>query len=228
MKSYSPKLSFLEIIAGAIIGFAIVGSLTKDKVDFENLALGEYTSDYFATSDGYPIHLSRLKQPFIDNIIEGWKIRGKRDVLLVLGNSQTHAINQMKDSEITYNEMLFNNYEKDSIDVIAQSFPNANLQEFLLGFEYWKSKVPIKQLLVPLFMDDLREDGIREYFFAYLKETNFHLESNTAIAQSINDHIEAFKQVEDDQGDNNDFGALYLTVQHESEKYLHNYLIQFQ
>ena len=225
MNRHSKIVSLLEITVGIIIGLIAVVYLTRDKIAFENLALGKGTMSYFAENDGYPIHLSQIKQPEINKLIEGWKLRGERDVLFVLGNSQTHGINQLKSTDETYNHLLFADYNRDSIDVITQSMPNVNLQEFLLIFDYWRRILPIKRLMLPLFMDDLREDGIREYYFAYLNEIDFQIEANDAIAQSINANVSEFTQLTngDDEIDP-DLKGLDLTVQQESETSLNDYL----
>lgn len=93
-------------------------------------------------------------------------------MLLILGNSQTHSINQLKSDDVNFVELIAKRIDKNQ-DVLCASFPNANLQELLLAYQYLKTKVPIKQLIVPVFMDDFREDGVR-CFFSELVSNRFY------------------------------------------------------
>ena len=145
-------------------------------------------------------------------------------MIFVLGNSQTHSINQQKQGDKTYNQLLADAYDQDSLDVITHSIPNANFQEFLLCFNYWDRILPIKQLVVPLFMDDLREDGVREYFFAYLKEDNFKLDNRGELVKRINESLASFKISSAEGGDDADLKGLEFTVQQFSEKWINDNL----
>src|SRR6478609_7964326 len=141
----------IDIILALIISFFCINHFFSEKKVFEDLALGEETKRFIATDSttGNPIHIVEMNGDM------------KKMVIFVLGNSQTHSINQMKTGDRTYVAMLSDTFGKYGYDVLANSIPNASLQDFLWLYTYWKTKVPIKVLLVPIFMDDLREDGLR-------------------------------------------------------------------
>lgn len=163
--------SNIIFIAQLLSGFvlAIVGFLylNPDASSFENLALGTQTSAYQAKDlDGNVIHFLHLDS--IETTQFEGAVKGVQDsVVLVLGNSQTHSINQLKQNDCNYVELLS---KKLALPVYAFSFPNANLQEHLVAFNYAVSKVKVKRLILPVFMDDLREDGVRDAFFSKLLE----------------------------------------------------------
>lgn len=152
--------------------------------NFEEFALGEGTSSYFARYQGYPIHLDNLEDPVIDSLVEGWRLRGEKPVVLILGNSQMHGINQYVHGQVSYNMILFDSLQ-NKVDLIAQSVPNANMQEFLYAYLFWKKQLPIRKVILPVFFDDLREDGIR---FAYASVHNqaVLLDDSSAHASSWN------------------------------------------
>ena len=100
------------------------------------------------------------------NFIEGLRKYANIETALYLGNSQSHSINQLKEGDNTMSGFLFDELISDSILFLSTSIPNANLQEHYLLFEYFKQKLKSLDLLIlPVFFDDFREDGIREALF---------------------------------------------------------------
>ena len=191
---------------------------------FDQLALGEETKSYFATSGKFPVHIQKLNSASLQALKMGWEVRGKKDCLLFLGNSQMHSVNQLKDSETTYLGIL--NDKTQGTDVLGVSFPNANLQEHWLAFAYLKQSLPIRYVALPVFMDDLREDGIRaDGSFEVLKHENFALSAEVAINKKINQELQSTGN--DAAGNANDLAALNQTVQEKTEKALNNFLDTF-
>ena len=80
----------------------IVQSVFSSQKQFDQLALGDETKSYFATSGKFPIHIQKLNTESLRSLKLGWEERGKKEGLLFLGNSQMHAVNQLKDGETTY------------------------------------------------------------------------------------------------------------------------------
>lgn len=216
------KILLLEIIIGSFIGLFIISKITQQKLDFENMALGEETQAYYAQYENYPLHITKLEEEELSQLKQGWERRAEKDVLLILGNSQTHSINQLQEGDMTYNEKLFLDY-KDSLDVLTISFPNANLQEFYYTFNYTLLEYPVKTLVLPVFMDDLREDGIREVYLEDIAKEKYFLKDTSALSLAINEEVAAF-QKKDEQEANPDNAALRETMQEKSEIYLDNAL----
>ncbi len=215
------KVLLFEISLGCIIGFFVVFSLTKEKKDFADFALGKETSSYYAKDQEVPIHIGKMVDTEIEALISGWESRGKKEVILVLGNSQTHGVNQYKDGEKSYNHLLFDRYQ-GQYDVITQSLPNASLQELFLAFEYWQTQLPIKMLIVPTFMDDMRENGIRVNWFSFLANQDFQIKDDYELSSAINNDLGKIRTREIPENDN--FQALDKTVQERSERALNDEL----
>ncbi|PZR04185.1 MAG: hypothetical protein DI539_25725, partial [Flavobacterium psychrophilum] len=124
--------------------------------------MGTETVSYQATdSSQFLIHLQHWDSLETTSLLEGWNKRGRKPVTFFLGNSQTHSINQKKESEVNFIEQLFVNNQRKGIDVLCVSQPNAGMEQFYLSYMYLKSRVPLKTVVIPVFMDDMREEGIR-------------------------------------------------------------------
>ena len=149
----------LPVIFGAILFLYFLLNMDVSSTKMEEFALGKETVSFFAKVDDFPIHCGDVDNA--SQCIEGWQNRGKKPVVLWLGNSQLHAVNQMKIGEKTASLLLHNKLKKLGYDVITFSEPNANLQEHLVLFQYLRRKLPVKILILPLVMDDTRETGLR-------------------------------------------------------------------
>jgi hypothetical protein len=221
----SNRSGLLPMIIAFVLAFTIINLFFREERNFAELALGEETKPYLAIDSlGYPVHL--VNDSSTSRFLLGWQQRGKLDVALFLGNSQTHSINQLKPGEKNYVELLQRNWQPQQLDVLAHTVPNANLQEFYLFFRYWQSKLPIKTILVPIFMDDLREDGIREVFMPQLIREKFQIPDDTSeLTLSINKTLSTFRPGAEKTNEN-DLKALEQTVQESVEKFCNDFLQQ--
>jgi hypothetical protein len=109
--------------------------------------------------------------------------------------------------------------------------PNAGLQEFYLSYMYWKKKLKIKVLVIPLFFDDLREEGIRDLFFTNLITDRFLIsDSLSHIGKKINANLKkswsSNKEIKpvSDVVEKKDNQALKETVQEDVENYFNVFL----
>lgn len=143
-------------------------------------------------------------------------------MIFFLGNSQTHSINQKKRNDINVIELLHDSLNSSNVEVLCHSFPNASMQEFYLSFKYWQRKLPIKTLVIPVFFDDFREDGIRDVFFEKLVNSKFVLDDNSNLVnQKINTNLKSFwgSKVNLDTAETSK-----STIQERVEKSINNYL----
>lgn len=216
----------LQIVIAFALALFCINYFWGDKKVFEDLALGEETKRYLATdAKGYPIHLVELNDEK-KKLMQGWEARGRRPVLLVLGNSQTHSINQLKSGDRTYVSLLFDTLSPLGIDVLAHSIPNASLQEHLVMYKYWKTQLPVKMLVIPVFMDDMREDGLRDVFFKGMSDEHFVMvDTQSAIVRKLNAEYRKIGLTGQDNGSGDeDMNALKATVQESSELKLNDWL----
>ena len=189
-----PKVNLLQIILSTFFAFCIISFFFSGDKKFENLALGTATSSYRAKDKfNNLIDIFRINEHEEIAILNGWIKRGQKKVIFFLGNSQTHGINQKQKDDINIIELLHDTLKCYNVDVLCNSFPNASMQEFYLSFKYWQGKLPIKTLIIPIFFDDFREDGIRDVFFDRLVKTKFLLpDSSNKLIQKINLNLKSY------------------------------------
>ena len=165
MKEINKKQNILNsfsLFLAFVLFFFLFKELTHSyaKTNFDEFGLGEGTSSYAPVLNNYPIQaIHSLKE--IGEIKTGWQQRHHKQTLLWLGNSQLHGINQYKKGDRNAVEALHIALQPNGKDVIAFSLPNANLQEHYLLFAYFVEHFQLNQLLIPVFLDDTRENGIR-------------------------------------------------------------------
>ena len=151
------------IISVLILDYFSPDDSLLDKVNFDELALGKDTSLYKAHVDSVQVHCGGLENA--KNCIDGYNKKFKNindDVVLWLGNSQLHSINQMKLGDETAPPILHRSIIDLQKYLMTFSQPNANLQEHYVLFNYLVSKVPVSTLILPVVFDDMRETGIRK------------------------------------------------------------------
>ncbi len=95
-----------ELILSFVIAFVAISYFFQKERRFEEFALGKGTSSFFATHDSLLIHTDKLTESTRGSMINGWTKRGKHPVVLCLGNSQTHGINQKKEGDVSYNKIF--------------------------------------------------------------------------------------------------------------------------
>jgi len=219
----SPKAHLLQIILSTFFAFCIISFFFSGNNNFENLALGTETVTCLAKDKlNNSIHVVRIDEQEESSFLNAWKDRGKKEVIFFLGNSQTHSINQKKRDDINLIELLHNSLNSFNDEILCHSFPNASMQEFYLSQKYWQGKLPIKTLIIPIFFDDFREDGIRDVFFDKLVKTKFLLpDSSNKLIQKINLNLKSYwgSKVTLESNEKNE-----ATTQEKVEYSINNYL----
>lgn len=217
----------MEVAVGFFLSYFIITFFFSGERKFEDLALGTETVTYNAADEaGRPIHIQKTDLEQSGELLKAWKARGEKPVILFLGNSQTHSINQQKEGEVNFIELLYRSRIDKKSDILCISLPNSGLQEFYLVYEFWKKLLPIKALVIPVFMDDLREDGIRNFYFEELIHSKFQLEDTTdQVSNRINSELRTYWQANNQTTVSTDKKSeVLVTFQERSETYLNQKL----
>jgi len=150
---------FFQVLLPVILGcFLLV--LYKDRIRASaEIGLGKRTIAFKPKRGDFPIHI--MNPAYVDTLVQGWKMRGSRHTILWLGNSQLHGINLYQKGQQNAVGMLWDSLQSLNREVVGVSYPNANLQELLATLLLVSKKLAVKDVLIPLFYDDLREDGLR-------------------------------------------------------------------
>ena len=145
------------VVAGLV--FLLSAAASTEKTNFDDAALDQHTTSIFPQVDGYPIHVGQVDE--IQPMLDGWRARGSMPIVLWLGNSQLHAVNQARQEAVPASAKLFPQLAAEDLDLLTISVPNANLQEHYLTFEAIVTQVDVACLVLPVVFDDFRESGVR-------------------------------------------------------------------
>ena len=131
----------------------------NQKTEFEHAAIDSETSVQSAMYRGVKIHgYDALDVP---PMLKGWQQRGGHPFVLMLGNSQLHAINQMRPGDQCAPAILGNALIPRGLDVLIISPPNASLMEHYILFEYVCSQAVPSVVSIGVCCDDTRNDEVR-------------------------------------------------------------------
>jgi len=202
----------------AVISLNYFDSKINPELNFEEFALGSENTSSLEFVNNIQVHCYDLNN--VNKCLEGYKnSRPDEEVVLWLGNSQLHSINQMKVKDLTASHLLHRFNIDNSKYVITLSQPNANLQEHYILFEYLMEKLPIKTLVLPVVFDDMREDGIRNSLLEILKNKNI-----IKILNESNIGKKIYLNASDKDSTGNDLSALDGTIQEKVEIFLNTQL----
>ncbi len=207
----------VPVIIGMFVGILSLNALLIEKPKFDELALGNETSISLGHVDGVQVHCHDLAD--LEKCSNGYLGSDMKDVILWLGNSQLHAINQMKPNDETATPILHRLLRDHGYYFMTLSQPNANLQEHYLLYEYLLDRLSIKFLVLPVVFDDMREMGIRPTLEpAFSDKQLLEKLSNTDVGKKL---LANFGE-QDSAG--NDMAALEDTLQESTERFLNESL----
>ena len=172
MKKNISKKNGISILIGLLMGILLLNFFLPKKgseIRLEEFALGENNKKSMASVGNINIHCNDLKD--LNLCIEGHKVdKNNSPVILWLGNSQLHAINQYQPGNETAAPQIFRILKEYNFHTLTLSQANANLQEHYLLFAYLLDRLPIKTLILPIIFDDMRENEIRKDIKSVLKD----------------------------------------------------------
>jgi len=215
----------VSLIVGLFFGVILLHYFVTQldtSLKFDELALGEGSSVNLASMNGVKVHCYDLVDA--QQCLEGYtKVLGSLPVVLWLGNSQVHAINQMKSGDETAVPELYRRLVDNGHYLLTFSQPDANFQEHFLLFHYLLDQIPVKTLVMPVVFDDMRNTDIRASLVDALKD---HSVSVRLAKTKMGQRLLANNSDQDAAG--NDMSALEDTVQEASEKWLNAKMNKFQ
>jgi hypothetical protein len=186
-----PKTEILLMLLASVLASIVLRFYFSGERRFEEAALGELSVVYQSVDQtGRIIHTINQTPEEIAQMAEVAK-SGKPNIL-ILGNSQTHAINQKREGEVNYPELL--SRMRPGQNILTNSLPNGNLQEMLAIAAWWMEKAEFRQVLVPVFMDDLREDGLRPKFLRAVVEDGFLFKETGPVQSKLNADLELLRK----------------------------------
>ena len=205
------------LVLGVVLLYAALPELSTEK-RLEEFALGEKNTVAMGAVDGALVHCHDLNDA--DLCLAAYEETAYgQPVVLWLGNSQVHAINQYQIGEETAAPELHRRIQPENRYFLTLSQPNANLQEHYLLLAYLVDRLPIDTLILPVVFDDMREEGIRTSLVDALRDpATINTLDDTQVGLTM------LANYGDQDAAGNDMAALTDTVQERSERYLNQAL----
>ena len=179
--------SLVRFLAGAAIGIAALFYFYAGPVDPGTIALGTQTVEANESVDGLSITASRVGK--LRSLVRELRARPVpgRPVVLWLGNSQMHAINQYRPGDHLATYWLVNDVSCAlCLLPIGATIPNADIQEHYVLASYFISQIKTDLVVLELCFDDLREDGLRDEFELVMDDnTRKHLDRSVVGKQIL-------------------------------------------
>lgn len=188
MRKYIFNQNILSILIGFLMGIFLLDiylSNNDPQINFEEFALNENTKTSMSSVENKKIHCSDLSD--LSLCIEGYEVdKNNSSLILWLGNSQLHAINQYQPGNETAAPQIYRLLKDYNFHTLTLSQPNANLQEHFLLFAHLLSQFQIKTLILPIVFDDMREDQIRSNIKSILNnQTSYKKINETLTGQNL-------------------------------------------
>ena len=114
----------------------------------------------FAKHKQNSIHCGSNK-PLKNCIHSASKYQSNSQIVVLIGNSQLHTINEYKDNDKTAPYFLHEMLIPKGIFLLTISYPNINLQEITELVKYLDRSLKVKKFIISATFDDTREQGIR-------------------------------------------------------------------
>jgi len=147
---------------------AVWGLFAKPGRDFAAAGLGINTSSH---EESYRYHRRRVICFSIDDLDAclGPPSHARKRVFW-LGWSQLYAINDYHPGDRTAPALVAERLDAAGIDLIAVAMPNINPREELLVYEYVRRRASLAGLVVPAWLQGMKQEGIRSTWLPALAD----------------------------------------------------------
>lgn len=149
----------VALAVGVVLGFVVLGSLNARRIVPDDLALGVENWAAPAIFEGRRINVWKIEE--YPNIYQPSATNSESETLWV-GNSQLHAINQLKRDRDKVAALHAS--ETLGVPIWCLSLPNENVQEQLVTLQWALLRRHVRWLVLPMVYDKLRNDGLRVGF----------------------------------------------------------------
>lgn len=172
------------IFLAVILAYTFVYSYGKHEVVASDVALGPGTVSKVESWKGR--EFTSLTTAGMVSIVSETRKRldegnASSKIILWLGNSQLHAINQIKNDDHLAPYWLRTGLKcPDCVVPLGFSLPNSNYQEYLTIEQYVRAKIPLKAIILELAYVQIREDGVRSEFAAMMSP---ELQENISVSK---------------------------------------------
>ncbi len=180
-KNKARWVALAPFLLGLVIAIAALEYVrTHVLFKLEEAALGTQTQMVY---EGGPTGRTLCQDPSDEPLCHEHYVKaGRPPAILWLGNSQLPAINRPQPGDANSPAILHAELAKRGTYLVSLAQPNANLAEHALVFASVLDRYRPKALVLPVFLDDIRESGIRSNIAEFVadKEARASVEASPA------------------------------------------------
>jgi hypothetical protein len=162
------RSELLSLLLGAVLAITFLNFALRKIVDLNNAALGGQTTAVLAEVDGQ--RMACFDASDTDVCENAYKRAGDGPAVLWFGNSQNFAINRYKPGDELAVVRVHKWLKNRGTWLVSYAQPNANFDEQAVLFESLIHRYNTRLVILPLFMDKLREQGIRDTVAAFMND----------------------------------------------------------
>jgi hypothetical protein len=165
------RLKWLSLVLGAAAAMVFLELARKYiNTNLDEAAFGRDTRNVLIKVDG--LQVSCMYASDSNECVSSYEKSGQPPSILWLGNSQLAAINRYKPGDSTASTILHRKLSERGYYVVTYSEPNANLFEHGVVLSALEPIYKPRLVILPLFLDKIREQGIRPAVAAFLDAPN--------------------------------------------------------
>ncbi|MDX6710430.1 MAG: hypothetical protein QOH96_1446 [Blastocatellia bacterium] len=162
------RLEWLPLVVGAALAVFLLNAALFKVLDLTEAALGGQTKAVLAEVD--ELRVACFDATDSEACESAYQRAGRMPAILWFGNSQNFAINRYQPGDELATVILHRQLKSKGAWLASYVQPNANLYEDALLFEALAHRYDTRMLVLPVFMDKLREQGIRGGVAAFMQD----------------------------------------------------------
>jgi hypothetical protein len=164
------KRELLPLALAVVLAILLLNFARSKVTDLNNAALGGQTKAVLAELDGQQVACFDASDT--EHCEQAYKRAGGGPAVLWFGNSQNFAINRYKPGDELAVVNVHRWLKSKGAWLVSYTQPNATLYEDAVLFEALVARYDTRLVILPVFMDKLREQGIREAVAAFMNDPN--------------------------------------------------------
>jgi hypothetical protein len=161
-------LRWLPFVVAAALAIVLLDFVRLKVTDLNQAALGGQTTAVLGEVDG--VRVACFDATDTEECESAYKHAAHLPAILWFGNSQNFAINRYKPGDELATVKVHRWLKSKGTWLVSYVQPNANLYEDAVLFEALVHRYDTRLVILPVFMDKLREQGIRGTVAAFMND----------------------------------------------------------
>ena len=162
------RLPWLPILVSMLLALGLLHVGRLKMIKLGEAALGGQTAEVLGEDGG--LRFTCFDAPDSELCEHAYERAGRPPAILWLGNSQNFAINRYHPGDQLAVSIVHRWLKSRGTWLVSYTQPNANFYEQAIVFEAVARRYNTRLLILPVFMDKLREQGVRDSVAAFMNQ----------------------------------------------------------